>query len=159
MVMGNTSHYLHTLVKTLYLTRHRLFLGCSLTVLTAVSICCCLILLLLSSGENGAVLYRDLLLRGGDQTGGTWFCFPQRLLPEEWLERHGLHCCAQWVSRITLSPWRPDLDSRKRNVCFNWQAAEVDVSAQRWWTGPWRRKYSQFSLWLTNFESVSNDCV
>ena len=50
------------------------------------------------TGEDGAVLHRDLLLRGGDQAAGSGLRVPQGLLPEERLERHGLHRGAQRVS-------------------------------------------------------------
>ena len=55
-------------------------------------------------GEDGALLHRDLLLRGGHQAAGAGLRVPQGLLPEERLERHGLHRGAQRVSHTHGGP-------------------------------------------------------
>lgn len=61
------------------------------------------ILLCYVSGENGALLHRDVLFRGGDKDRGSGVRVPQRLVPEERLERHGLHRGAQRVSSALCS--------------------------------------------------------
>lgn len=43
-----------------------------------------------SSGWYRAILHWDLLLWVWNKDPGTWFCLPQELLLEKWLERHGL---------------------------------------------------------------------
>jgi len=48
-------------------------------------------------GEDRALFHWDLLFWGWYQAGGTWFCFSQGFLSQEWLECNGLHCCAKWV--------------------------------------------------------------
>lgn len=51
------------------------------------------------AGENGALLHRYFLLRGWDQDCGPGVCFPQGLVPAQWLECHGLHRSPQRVSQ------------------------------------------------------------
>lgn len=58
------------------------FLPCILC-LISLSLC-------LSSGWYRAVLHRDLLFWVWNKDPGTWFCLSQELLPEKWVECHGL---------------------------------------------------------------------
>lgn len=55
------------------------------------------------TGEDRALFYWDLLFRSWHQAASSWVCFPQGLIPEKWLERHGFYCCVKWVSDISLT--------------------------------------------------------
>lgn len=50
------------------------------------------------AGEDGALFHRHVLLWGWNKDHCFGFCVPQRLLSQERLECHGLHCGPQWVS-------------------------------------------------------------
>lgn len=52
-----------------------------------------------SLGRHGAVLHWDLLFRVWNKDSGTWFCLPQELLPEKWMECHGFCGGAHRVSK------------------------------------------------------------
>ena len=71
------------------------------------------------TGEDGALLHWDLLRGGGDQAAGPGLCVPQRLLPEERLERHGLHRGPQRVSET----WH----GRREHACDVFVRVRVDV--------------------------------
>lgn len=44
------------------------------------------------AGEDGALLHRHVLLWGWYKDHCSGLCVPQRFLPQERMERHGLHC-------------------------------------------------------------------
>lgn len=69
-------------------------LSWSLTTSLTVALHSCFAL----TGEDRALLHRDVLYWGRDKDHGPGLRVPQRLLPQEWMERHGLHCGPQRVS-------------------------------------------------------------
>lgn len=58
------------------------------------------VILSCSTGRYRAVLYRNLLLWVRNKDPGAWFCLPQELLPEKWMECHGLCGCANRVGNF-----------------------------------------------------------
>lgn len=54
------------------------------------------------TGEDRALFYWDLLFWSRNQAASAWVCFPQGLIPEKWLERHGFYCCTKRVSESPL---------------------------------------------------------
>lgn len=75
LIIWDAYNYKILCVKPVHQTQHVivLTLQCTLVGSTAQLTC---FLYIISVGEDGAILYWDLLLRGRNQTGGAWFCFP-----------------------------------------------------------------------------------